>query len=135
MSGKSLRFILFLLIFLLIVFGLHLVVLNIMDKRLWEHRILLSYILNFAMAVLVLLLVERSLRSKSSHTGFLFMGGSAFKFLIFFLVFYPFYNKDGDMETAEFITFFVPYSLCLTLEVIYLSKELNNQDSRSEETP
>ena len=38
--------------------------------------------------------------------GFLFLGGSMLKFLFFFIVFYPFYNADGNMETLEFTIFF-----------------------------
>lgn len=134
MSHKSLRFILFLSVILVVVFSVHILILFTIDKPLWEHRIVASYGINLLMAIGVLLLVERSFRAKSSHTGFLFMAGSALKFLIFFLVFYPFYNRDGIMETSEFITFFVPYGLCLSLEVYHLSKELNNQDSQEGET-
>jgi len=31
------------------------------------------------------------------------------------------------MQTTEFAAFFGPYAICLTLEVLFLSKELNNQ--------
>ena len=55
------------------------------------------------------------------------MAGSGLKFLLFFLLFYPSYKADGNMSTLEFISFFIPYAICLILEVSYLSKELNNQ--------
>lgn len=129
MSTKSLRFIALLFVALLLVFSLHLLIRYISAYPLWEHQIVLSYGINFLLAVVVLFMVERSLDAKSSHSGFIFMAGSALKFLVFFLVFYPIYNADDKMETAEFSTFFIPYALCLTLEVYYLSKALNNQES------
>ena len=67
-----------------------------------------------------------------SQAGFIFMAGSGLKFLFFFLLFYPEYNSDGEMQTIEFVTFFVPYAVCLILEVIYLSKQLNNQSAEEE---
>jgi F0F1-type ATP synthase assembly protein I len=88
---------------------------------------LLSYLLNYILAGLVLAIVQSNLNKQSSHTGFIFMIGSGIKFLIFFLVFYPTYQEDAMMQTAEFTAFFTPYAVCLTLEVIYLSKLLNNQ--------
>lgn len=129
MSRKSLQFILILGIVLILVISLHLLVLNAFELPLWDHKILLSYVVNFVLAVLVLAMVEMGMRNKSAQGGFIFMAGSALKFLVFFLVFFPPYKKDGVMETAEFITFFVPYTVCLVMEVYYLSKRLNNQES------
>lgn len=128
MSQKSIRFTLFLGGILLFIFGIHLLALSLNEIPLWDHKIILSYTVNFVLAVLVLLMVERGMRKKSAQGGFIFMVGSALKFLVFFLVFYPSYKEDNVMETAEFITFFVPYGVCLTLEVYYLSKQLNNQE-------
>ena len=55
------------------------------------------------------------------------MAGSGLKFVVFFILFYPEYQRDGTMQTSEFTAFFVPYALCLVIEVFYLSKQLNNQ--------
>jgi F0F1-type ATP synthase assembly protein I len=81
------------------------------------------------LAVVIFLVVEKTLNKNSAQAGFVFMAGSALKFLIFFLVFYPTYKEDDNMKTIEFIAFFIPYSICLITEVIYLSKQLNNQST------
>lgn len=128
MFQKSIRFILLLGVVLLFIFGIHLIALNVNEMPLWDHKIVLSYTVNFVLAVLVLLMVEMGMRKKSAQGGFIFMVGSALKFLVFFLVFYPPYKEDNVMGTAEFVTFFVPYGVCLALEVYYLSKQLNNQE-------
>jgi Family of unknown function (DUF6168) len=127
MTRKSIRFLMLLLGILLIVFSVHLLVLNALEKPLFENQIVSAYLLNYAMAAIVLFLVERNLKIESAQTGFIFLAGSGLKFLVFFLVFYPNYKADGTMDTQEFATFFVPYIWCLILEVYYLSKQLNNQ--------
>ncbi|MCF6306638.1 MAG: DUF6168 family protein [Flavobacteriaceae bacterium] len=129
MKKTSLRFLLSLLLLLVLLFGLHLFILHLTGIPLFENQIIRSYIVNYLLAVIVLVLVEKSLNSNSAQAGFVFMAGSAIKFLVFFLVFYPTYKADGKMQTVEFIAFFVPYSICLIAEVIYLSKQLNNQSS------
>lgn len=129
MKRKSLFFLFLLAVLLLIVFGVHILLLHFLNKDLFGNQIILSYLINYILAVVVLLIVEKTLNNNSAQAGFVFMAGSALKFLIFFLVFYPSYKEDGKMETIEFTAFFVPYAICLITEVIYLSKQLNNQST------
>lgn len=81
-----------------------------------------AYIFNGAFGLLsyVLLLVMN--RKNPGLTGFVFMAGSALKFVFFFLIFYPIYYADGSISRIEFASFFVPYALCLTAELIYFVK-------------
>ena len=81
-----------------------------------------AYIFNGAFGLLsyVLLLVMN--RKNPGLTGFVFMAGSALKFLFFFLIFYPTYYIDGSISRMEFASFFVPYALCLTAELIFFVK-------------
>ncbi len=127
MTAQSLRFLGLLLLLLLFVFGVHLLSLNAFKLSLWAHQIVIAYVLNYIMAGIVLFLVQRNLKAQSAQTGFIFLIGSTLKFAVFFLVFYPGYKEDGTMQSIEFITFFIPYITCLIAEVIYLSKQLNNQ--------
>ncbi|MFK5878269.1 MAG: DUF6168 family protein [Flavobacteriaceae bacterium] len=114
---------------LIVVFTLHLTILYYLEKPLFENMILPSYIINFILAAIVLLVIEKTMNKKSAQAGFIFMAGSGLKFLVFFIVFYPSYRADGKMKTIEFITFFIPYALSLIADVLYLSKQLNNQTS------
>jgi hypothetical protein len=57
------------------------------------------------------------------------MAGSLLKFLIFFIVFYPGYKADGEMDSLEFAAFFVPYAICLILETFFTSKMLHRLES------
>ena len=127
MQNSSFKFLLFLAILLLVVFGIHLFALNFTDHSLFGNQIILSYAVNYLLAAVVLIVVEKTLNKNSAQAGFVFMAGSALKFLVFFLVFYPIYKADNEMQGVEFATFFIPYAICLITEVIYLSKQLNNQ--------
>ncbi|MCW8980332.1 DUF6168 family protein [Altibacter sp.] len=127
MTGKGIVFLGVLFVLLLIAFFIHIGLLNYLDLPLFEARIIPSYLINFALAAIILWLVKSNLNKKSSYTGFIFMLGSGIKFLVFFLFFYPYYQQDDTMGRVEFAAFFVPYALCLISEVYYLSKLLNNQ--------
>ncbi|RFN59141.1 DUF6168 family protein [Marixanthomonas ophiurae] len=125
--AKTVRFLGILAAVLVVTFGIHLALLSTLEKPLFAHQIVLSYVVNFVMAATILMVIQRSLKKKSAQSGFIFMAGSGLKFLVFFLIFYPAYNADASMQTIEFVTFFIPYAVCLALEVMYLSKQLNNQ--------
>tara|TARA_R110002072_G_scaffold22615_1_gene79431 strand:+ start:270808 stop:271227 length:420 start_codon:yes stop_codon:yes gene_type:complete len=127
MKAKRGVFLVLLLIVLVIVFGIHLLILSLLGLPLFSDRIVLSYVINYVLAGIILWVVQSNLNKQSAHTGFIFMAGSGIKFLLFFIFFYPYYQNDEVMQTTEFAAFFTPYAVCLVLEVIYLSKLLNNQ--------
>lgn len=129
---KTLKFLNKLLLALSITFGMHIFVLWILDVPLFSNKILLSYGVNFLLASVIYIGIQQTLKKNGVQAGFIFMAGSAVKFIVFFSVFYPFYKADNEMRTSEFTAFFIPYAICLILEVAYLSKQLNNQ-SYSEE--
>lgn len=85
-----------------------------------------SYGVNFLLAfVIVAILFSFRLKLKN-QIGFLFIGGSLLKFLIFFIFFHPSFTADGIMTRAEFGSFFVPYFLSLILETYFTSRMLRN---------
>jgi hypothetical protein len=129
MKRTSLLFLLLLGVLIIISFGLHILILHFTENHLFGNQIILSYIVNYVLAAIVLVVIEKTLNKNSAQAGFVFMAGSGLKFLVFFLVFYPIYNADGKMQTIEFTSFFIPYAICLITEVVYLSKQLNNQST------
>ena len=124
---QTIRFSGIMLLVLAVTFGVHLTVLFLLELPLFQHKIVLAYIVNVVFGILLVAVLQYRLSSTSAQTGFVFMIGSGVKFLLFFLLFYPSYNADDTMETIEFVTFFVPYAICLIVEVTFLSKQLNNQ--------
>ncbi len=133
--GSSVRFLGLMVLVLLLIFGIHLGILYWNQFPLFSDQIILSYGVNYAMAAILFLVIQRTLGTKASYAGFIFMLGSGIKFLLFFLIFYPKYQADEVMATSEFTAFFVPYGSCLTMEVYYLAKQLNNQSSETIESP
>lgn len=128
MKKNTFKFLALLLLVILVVFAVHLFILQNMELPIFADSIVLSYLVNYGMAAAILIVIQSRINKKSSHTGFIFLGGSGLKFLVFFLLFYPYYQADGTLSTSEFAAFFVPYATCLVLEVAYLSKQLNNQE-------
>lgn len=115
------------LIFLsLLVFCLHLLALYLFGFPLLDHMIVLAYLLNMVLALIIFSVLYWFREKWRDQIGFLFLGGSMLKFLFFFLVFYPFYNADGNMESLEFTTFFIPYLVCLLLETFFTARMLNS---------
>ena len=125
MLKAILKFSSFLVIVLSVVFAMHLLVLYLLELSLFADRIVTSYIVNLILAVVIyavmLLLKEKFL----NQLGFIFMFGSFFKFIVFFIVLYPFYKADGIITKTEFASFFIPYVVCLIIEISSLSKWLN----------
>jgi len=127
MRISSIRFLGLLFATLLFFFIGHIGVLYFLEAPLFQNRIILSYIVNYLLASGLLYFVQSNFNKQASNTAFIFLLGSAIKFVVFFILFYPNYSADSQMQTTEFAAFFVPYATCLTLEVLFLSKELNNQ--------
>ena len=114
----------FSLIFSLVLI-LHLGVLFLLGIPLWSNHILLSYGSNFVLAATILWVLFKVFDRNKDHVGFLFMGSSLLKFLLFFLVFYPVFKADGTVQKTEAVTFFIPYFTGLLLETGILVRKLN----------
>ena len=106
-------------------FALHLLLLYNADLPWLENKIIASYTINTLLTIGIVFLLFKLKEKYSNQIGFLFLGSSFVKFLAFFIVFHGPYNADGNIETREFLAFFIPYSICLVLETIHLSKWLN----------
>ena len=119
-----LKFSLILLVLLLAALAIHLFILQELGLPLWENKILLAYSVNYVLAVAIYGVLYLLQNKMTAQLGFLYMGGSLFKFLFFFILFYPSYKLDGDMSNAEFAAFFIPYSISLILETSGIIKFL-----------
>lgn len=113
-----LKFSLVLLAVLLVVFGLHLGVLYLLDQPLLENKILAAYLMNYFLAIFIYLMLYLLKEKMTAHLGFLYMGGSFVKFILFFIFFYPAYKMDGTLSSLEFGAFFVPYVFSLIFETL-----------------
>jgi len=118
--------------FIILTFGLllvlvgHLVVLSLLNLPLFDSKIILAYSFNYIIACLTYIMLYKYRKKHTDKLGYFFLGGSTVKFLLFFILFNPYYKLDGDVSKLEFSTFFIPYGICLIIEVIALSVLLNN---------
>ena len=104
---------------------LHLSILYLFDLPLWEHQLPLSYVSNFVLAASIVWLLLSVFEKNKDQVSFLFMGISLFKFISFFVLFYPAYKADGVVQKMEVLTFFIPYFVGLSLETGILVQKLN----------
>lgn len=95
--------------------------------------LVVSYLVNMALALGIVWGLFAFRRKLRNLIGFLFIGGSLLKFLVFFLFFYPGFRADGTIVRAEFLSFFVPYLLSLVLETVFASRML--RDLEKEDSP
>lgn len=114
-----------LIVSLLGLLGAHLTILYFKAYPLFDNKIILSYAVNALLAIGILWALHSFKEKYSSQIGFLFLGSSFLKFLVFFIIFYGGYKADGEINSFEFFAFFAPYGLSLVLETFCLSQWLN----------
>lgn len=114
---------LFFLVFL-VFFLIHIFVLSFNQVQLTSSFIFPSYIFNFVISILVLIIITKLGKSKNFYLGFVFMFLSGVKLLIFLLIFYPVFNYDNKIDIIEKTSFLVPYFLGLILEIASVIPQL-----------
>ena len=114
---------LFFLVFL-VFFLIHISVLSFNQVQLTSSFIFPSYIFNFVISILVLIVITKLGKSKNFYLGFVFMFLSGVKLLIFLLIFYPVFNYDNKIDIIEKTSFLVPYFLGLILEIASVIPQL-----------
>lgn len=110
---------------MLVVFGTHLFILHFLELSLFENKIIATYTFNFIFALITVLILTILQNKAAGSLGFIFMAGSLFKFLFYFIFFHSSFKEDGDVSRLEFASFFIPYAISLIVEVVFLSKTLN----------
>ena len=87
----------------------------------------LSYGVNVVLAAAGYFTIYKFRLKHPDKLGFIFMGLSGIKFLVFFLLLQPLYSADGTMSTIEFGMFFIPYSVTTATETVVLVRTLNKE--------
>ena len=113
MTKSVLFFNIVLVFFLLVSYYLHSLCIS-------EPYLTQSYVLNALAASLVCLLAFFFGRTSQITISLFFLLGTVFKVLIFLVLIYPEFKQDGDQDSKEFFSFFIPYIVCLIIETIFL---------------
>ncbi len=129
MTLKKLLFNCFTVVFVAtLVFFVHLFVNNLFIESITVNQLIYSYVVNVILACGVIILLFAFRKKLKDQLGFIFMAASMLKFVFFFFLFFPQYKADGILTRLEFLTFFIPYVVCLVTESIILSNFLNRLD-------
>ena len=112
-----------------VTFLLHFLINGSLNHPVSFGELMYSYSVNVLLACTVVALIFLLQKKLHHQLGFVFLATSLLKFGFFFILFYPKYNADGDLTRLEFLTFFVPYGICLITETIILSKFFNSLDN------
>ncbi|QCX01829.1 hypothetical protein FGM00_17525 [Aggregatimonas sangjinii] len=124
-------FLLILLVALAGIFFTHITLLERFDEPKYGNLIQTSYLVNAALAAFIYLFLFIFQKKLKNYIGYLFIGGSFIKFTVFFILFYPVYRSDGEMDKLEFAAFFVPYAICLVIETVFTAKMLKKLDNNA----
>jgi hypothetical protein len=128
MNSAFTKFSIRLFFILSLLFAVHILILKVLKLNLFDNKIILAYIVNYAFAILVFGALYLLRTKFKEQLGFIFLAGSLLKFVAFFILFYPFYKADETISKLEFAAFFIPYVTCLIFETISLVKWLNKLD-------
>ena len=120
------KFLILLSTSLLIVFILHIGFNYLKNNNLYSNRIIESYLVNILMAYISFIILFFSTKKYVSSLGFIFMIISLVKFLIFYILFKPYYSLNQNVDLEEFLTIMIPYSISLFTEIYALSKILKD---------
>ncbi|WP_273568716.1 hypothetical protein [Maribacter halichondriae] len=129
--GVIIRFLLWLIGSLVLFFFIHTKLLSIYDYLPYDNLIVRSYWINALLAAVIFIVLFLFRYRLKNYIGFLFIAGSFIKFTLFFIIFYPVYRADGEMDTLEFAAFFVPYLISLLIETIFTAKMLKKLDDKT----
>lgn len=116
--------------------------LTVMISFFWAHSLVMShfgysdprgllkvcYIFNTLIGGVFLLILLFVSKNQTPILGWVFLSTSGLKFLLFFVLIYPVFQNQVPESKLDFLTFFVPYTAALTLEIYQLIKILNQKE-------
>lgn len=82
-----------------------------------------SYLFNFAFTYFLMLNIIIFQKILKDKLGFVYLGVGMLKFALFFFLIK---NKNIDLDKSDFLLFFIPFFLCLGIEIFYVSRILNS---------
>jgi len=81
-----------------------------------------SYLFNSAFTYILMLNILIFKKILEDKLGFLYLGISTLKFMLFYFLVK---SKNIEINKSDFLLFFIPFVLCLGIEIFYVSKILN----------
>ncbi len=82
-----------------------------------------SYLFNFAFTYFLMLNIIIFQNILKDKLGFVYLGVSMLKFVLFFFLIK---SKNIEFDKSDFLLLFIPFFLCLGIEIFYVSRILNS---------
>jgi hypothetical protein len=123
-SNRFIAFTIFLIGLLAIAFIAHYSYLGIE----FRNELLLTYSFNFIVCIAFLVLFLWKEKVLKPYLGYYFLYFSLFKFILFLTLIRPLIDATGGVKGHAFLSFFIPYTLCLVQEIRFVIKELNTSN-------
>ena len=106
-------------------FLLHTFVLRKVGFLVNDEFVMVCYLFNSIVAIFLFLLFFFVSKHNPSILGWFFLLTSTFKFILFFQLIYPNFQEIDTLKKLEFSSFFIPYTIAVSLEIYQLIKILN----------
>jgi hypothetical protein len=94
----------------------------------WKNELILTYGFNVLLGIIFLLIFLWKEKILKPYLGYYFLYFSLFKFVVFLSLIQPLLDRSGGVKGHAFLSFFIPYALCLVLEIGFVIRELNTSD-------
>jgi hypothetical protein len=94
----------------------------------WRSELLLTYSFNCIVCIAFLVLFLWKEKVLKPYLGYYFLYFSLFKFVLFLTLIRPLIDATGGVKGHAFLSFFIPYAICLVQEVRFVIKELNTSE-------
>ena len=103
-------------------YGLHYTVFTYLYRDLPLDLVNFAYKFNVGITLLFTSTIILASQHLKEQLGFIFLFSGVVKLGIFF---YLIKTLEFDLDKSVFLHFFLPYALCIIVEIIYISKILN----------
>lgn len=90
-------------------------------------QIVLNYCFNYLIALLFFAVLLMYKDKKPERLGYVFLIASSVKFILFFIIIYPSLGESHSVRSPEFFSFFIPYLVCVILEITSVIRILNGK--------
>ena len=123
-----LRFCSRLLLLIICLFLLHTIAADRFGLSVQGNILKVCYLFNTLITLAFFLLLLFVSKHNPTILGWVFLLTTGIKFLLFFTLIYPSFQRIGMSRAQEFLSFFIPYVAALTLEIYELIKILNRKN-------
>jgi hypothetical protein len=123
-TNRFFRFLLTLFFFAIPFFAGHYLISNTG----WRNELILTYGFNVFLGILFMVIFLWKEKILKPYLGYYFLYFSLFKFVVFLSFIQPMMDRSGGVKGHAFLSFFIPYVLCLLMEIRFVIRELNTSD-------